>query len=72
MTRGSPGTKPSACRQAAEADTIRLAMGRLARRYAPDQGGTERQRAWVNAAGAQAKTTAEDRAPSGDTRPPRP
>jgi transcriptional regulator with XRE-family HTH domain len=56
----------------AEADAIRLAMGRLARRYAPDQGGTERQRARINAAYAQACTTPEDPSPAGDTASPRP
>jgi len=51
----------------AEADAIRLAVRRLARRYAPDQGGAERQWARINAACAQARTTPEQPPPAGDT-----
>jgi hypothetical protein len=59
----------------AEADAIRLADGRLARRYASDQGGTKRQRARLKAAYAQARTTPEDPSPveeAEDMPPPRP
>jgi len=40
------------------------AVRRLARRYAPDQGGTEAQRTRIDTAGAQARTTAENRPPA--------
>jgi transcriptional regulator with XRE-family HTH domain len=47
------------------------AVRRLAHRYAPDQGGTEAQRTRIDTAGAQARTTAENRSPAQAPPPPR-
>jgi len=48
------------------------AVRRLTHRYAADQGGTEPQRLRIDAADAQARTTAESRSLAGGTPLPRP
>ena len=53
-------------------DEIHRAVGRLAHRYAPDQGGSEPQRTRIYAAYAQVRTTREDRSPAEDTPLPAP
>jgi transcriptional regulator with XRE-family HTH domain len=47
------------------------AVRRLARHYAPDQGGTEAQRTRIKTACAQARATAENRSPAQAAPPPR-
>ena len=56
----------------APAETVRLAMRRLALRYHPDQGGTEAQMTRINAAYAQARTAPANHRPVPGTPPPRP
>jgi transcriptional regulator with XRE-family HTH domain len=60
------GVPPSAA-----TEEIDHALHRLARRYAPDQDGTESQRGRIGAAHAQARNTAEDRSPAEAASPPR-
>jgi transcriptional regulator with XRE-family HTH domain len=55
----------------AEADTVRLAMHRLALRYHPDQAGNGAQMIRINAAYAEARTALENRWAVEDGAPPR-
>jgi hypothetical protein len=64
-TLGLPATA------AADADTARLAMRRLALRYHPDQGGTELQMTRINGAYAEGTTPSANRPLVEDRRPPR-